>query len=64
MTENRNTTVVDMAVFDGRSSKVVLDDTQTLSCTLGAAENVQGHTVREKNYYYCLLFTFLITFIY
>lgn len=36
-----------MAVFDGSErSKVVLDDTQTLICSLGAAENIQGHTVR------------------
>ncbi|KFM76932.1 PX domain-containing protein kinase-like protein, partial [Stegodyphus mimosarum] len=35
-----------MAVFDVlERSKMMIDDTQPLSCTLEAAENVQGHTV-------------------
>lgn len=50
-----------MAVFDGSErSKVVLDDTQTLICTLGAAENIQGHTVRLIYIIFHTLILFII----
>lgn len=35
--------LLSMSSFDRK--KMILDDTQVLSCTIEAAENVQGHTV-------------------